>query len=89
MRTKGAGGNDADSANYAAANAVALEHALIALVRALAVTAPDAATRIPATMTGLSELTLGEDPQHQLARRLTNELAARLSVMIEDWTPRH
>ena len=73
---------------YVAANAVALEHAVIALVRVMATVAPEAAARIPETMTGLSETTLGDDPAHQLARRLTNELASRLSVMIEDWTPR-
>lgn len=73
---------------YGAANAVALEHAVIALVRVMTTVAPEAAARIPATMTGLSELTLGDDPSHQLARRLTNEFASRLSVMIEDWTPR-
>lgn len=74
--------------DYAAANAAALEHAVIALVRVMPTTAPEAAARIPGTMTGLSELTLGDDPAQQLARRLTNELASRLSLMIEDWSPR-
>ena len=72
---------------FVAANAVALEHALIALLRGLVSASPQAAATVPETMRALAALTRTEEPAHQLASAMTDELAARFSVMIDDWSP--
>lgn len=71
------------------ANVVALELAMLAIVRCLCVARPDVAISIPLTMRAFGALLDDNGTEQSCAGTMTDQLASRLAMVIEDWTRPH